>query len=561
MSTTSQSQSRWVFGPVPDLLLGCGGAYLVVFLLLAGADGALVAAVPPALMPLLVLVTSVPHYGATLLRVYEQESELRKYRVFAVWLSLCVFAWFAAGVYQPTIGSLMVTLYLTWSPWHYSGQNYGIALMFLGRRGVRVTPTTKRWLYASFVLSFALAFLGIHTAGSVDSYAPGSLGPDAYALIRLGVPPALSAWLLLLVLVGYVTSLGVVATSLLRAGSPRDLAPVGALIGLQALWFSLPVLARATGVLADLPAFSGDEDFREYAFLWVAIGHAVQYLWVTSYYAARSDARVWKSGYLLKAIAAGGAIFGLPLLLFGPDTLGALGYDAGLALLIASAVNLQHFILDGAIWKLRDGRIARVLLRSGAPDPAAPAVGGGVGRWVRGGLLAAGLVYAATFAFGTLEYEFGVRRAGEADDFARMRTAAERLRWIGRDDARLRHNLAIGAMRARDLEAARREVERGLQLDESARSWVLLGMVRQRGGDKRGAAAAYQRALELDPAHVPALSQLARVYVELGDQDRARDALLRAIEIAPDRADLRERLAPLPAPAGAPTRDRKPTLR
>jgi tetratricopeptide (TPR) repeat protein len=261
---------------------------------------------------------------------------------------------------------------------------------------------------------------------------------------------------------------------------------------------------------------------------------------------------VWKSGYLLKAVAAGGAIFGLPLFVFGPDSLGARGYDAGLALLIASAVNLQHFILDGAIWKLRDGRVARVLLRSGPADPAAPAVPGRVGRWVRGGLLAAGLVYAATFAFGTLEYEYGVRRAGETDDFARMRAAAERLRWIGRDDARLRHNLAIGAVRAGDLEVARGELERSLRLDESARSWVLLGVVRQRGGDARGAADAYQRALDLDPAHVPALLRLAQTWSGLGDTDRARAALLRAIELEPDRADLRARLVALPAPERPP---------
>jgi hypothetical protein len=35
----------------------------------------------------------------------------------------------------------------------------------------------------------------------------------------------------------------------------------------------------------------------------------------------------------------------------------------GLGLLTASIVNLHHFVLDGAIWTLRDGRVARMLLR------------------------------------------------------------------------------------------------------------------------------------------------------------------------------------------------------
>ena len=63
------------------------------------------------------------------------------------------------------------------------------------------------------------------------------------------------------------------------------------MIALQGLWFSLPVLSRATGVLDGLAPFAGEAGFSEYAFLWVAIGHAVQYLWVTSYYARRADAR------------------------------------------------------------------------------------------------------------------------------------------------------------------------------------------------------------------------------------------------------------------------------
>ena len=43
-------------------------------------------------------------------------------------------------------------------------------------------------------------------------------------------------------------------------------------------------------------------------------------------------------------------------------------------LLVASVVNLHHFVLDGAIWKLRDGRVARVLLRT-AEGPGETGVG------------------------------------------------------------------------------------------------------------------------------------------------------------------------------------------
>ena len=57
------------------------------------------------------------------------------------------------------VGSLLITLYLMWSPWHYMGQNYGIALMFLGRRGIRIDPNIKRLIHLSFITSFLLALI------------------------------------------------------------------------------------------------------------------------------------------------------------------------------------------------------------------------------------------------------------------------------------------------------------------------------------------------------------------------------------------------------------------
>jgi len=71
---------------------------------------------------------------------------------------------FVAGVYDVRVGSLMITIYMSWSPWHYSSQNYGVASMFLRRRGVPVTRLGKRLLHASFQLSWLLVLLAIHAA-------------------------------------------------------------------------------------------------------------------------------------------------------------------------------------------------------------------------------------------------------------------------------------------------------------------------------------------------------------------------------------------------------------
>jgi len=126
-TATPPSAGRWLFGPLPDLLLGCGvGYFLSVPLLLWLTQNGTLTAWPVSAAALLALLVSGPHYGATLLRVYEQRDDRRRYAVFTVWLTLVLFAAFAVAVHVHWLGSLLLTAYVTWSPWHFAGQNYGL---------------------------------------------------------------------------------------------------------------------------------------------------------------------------------------------------------------------------------------------------------------------------------------------------------------------------------------------------------------------------------------------------------------------------------------------------
>src|SRR6202022_4466149 len=57
-------------------------------------------------------------------------------------------------------------------------------------------------------------------------------------------------------------------------------------------------------------------------------------------------------------------------------------------LIFSALVNIHHFILDGAIWKLRDGRIANLLLNSRERISGAASEAGGrlavAWRWMAG---------------------------------------------------------------------------------------------------------------------------------------------------------------------------------
>ena len=56
------------------------------------------------------------------------------------------------------------------------------------------------------------------------------------------------------VLIGaYAVAIGVSLVQLVRAGSMRAVAPAALLVLTQAVWFSLPVMLRMSGAIAEAP--------------------------------------------------------------------------------------------------------------------------------------------------------------------------------------------------------------------------------------------------------------------------------------------------------------------
>jgi Tetratricopeptide repeat len=546
-ATASPSPNRWLFGPASDLLLGCGGLYVIAFVTIAAIGPRTAQILPEGLIPLALVFAAVPHYGSTLLRVYERSADRRTYAIFAVWASALVWGLFVWGVYDVLVGSLLLTAYLSWSPWHYSGQNYGIGVMMLGRAGIPVSPRAKRLLYASFLLSFLLVLFSTHAAMPAASYSPTLISPSdsAYRYMPIGIPLAVLGPLLLVTALAYATTTGLAIAILRRNASWADLAPLLGVIVLQGLWFAIPVMCRASAALQGV--FPLSVDSVSYMLLWYAFGHSFQYLWVTTYYAKRTHSEERRGVYWLKAYLAGASLFAVPSFLFSPLALGTHSFESGLGMLVASAVNLHHFVLDGAIWKLRDGRIARILLRRSEPAAGAVAVGtSSYGRrlaWsVLGGL---GVAYAVFYLVGIWEIENGFRRALDPPNAERMRVAAHRLALVGHDHPGIHLNLAILAVRDGDLDTGEREAARSLELGPNVSAHLLLGQIYQQRKQWAQARHAYESALAIDPEQVVALAQAAIVSTQLGDLARAERELTSAVALAPARQDLRNRLEQL----------------
>jgi len=526
----------WLFGPLPDLLIGCGVLYALALPAFFVYGSEIRARQADALMPLLVLLVSLPHYGATLLRVYERREDRQLYRRFAIHSSIALFATFVAALHVPLVATFLTTLYLTWSPWHYTAQNFGLASMFLRRRGAAVGPLLGRCLRLSFMFSYGLVFLWMHTGEGTPADYAIPLGDDAARFVGLGIPHRVSLPLGGVLLAGYLASLLATLVLVLRATTLRAAGPTLALLLTQVLWFSLPITVPLLGFASGLDPV--DWSHRDYYFRWIAIGHASQYLWVTAYYARRASGWNGFGIYLAKAAMAATAVWVLPIVLFAPEALGTYSFDAGLAMLVGSAANIHHFILDGVIWKLRSRPVARVLLEAEPPAraPAPPEAGRPWLRRLAWSTLAALLAIRVLWSW---ELLFVYPAAVAREDFDAAARAFDRLAWFGYDDASRRRDLGW-ALYPHDPDRALAQFERSIALHPSAKSWGSIANVHANRGNWAAALAAYQSGLAIAPSDPDLLSSAGLAALQLGNPERARELLERAEEVRPrDPTNLR----------------------
>jgi uncharacterized membrane protein len=222
--------TRWIYHPAVDLVVGCG-AWSVPLLLLARGSGT--TRTWAVAFYLLALGFNYPHYMATVYRAYHTRSDFAKYRVFTLHITAALALVAVVSHVWTAIVPWIFTLYLTWSPWHYTGQNFGLAMMFARRNGIEPTARERRQLYAAFLASYALLFISFHT------------GPSADPLIRsLGISLSVAAPVRTLLLIAF-GGLAVVTMGqwIRRAGAPASLAPF-VLVLTQATWFVAPAIAE-----------------------------------------------------------------------------------------------------------------------------------------------------------------------------------------------------------------------------------------------------------------------------------------------------------------------------
>jgi len=532
--------SPWIYRPWLDLLIGCG-AWSAPLLVLTNYVSPGSTTSWSFAFYLLALLFNYPHFMATVYRAYHSYDEFRKYRYFTIHIALLLAgAGLIAHLWYPLLPWIF-TLYICWSPWHYSGQNFGLLMMFSRRAGLSPSEGERQALHQSFIASYLMLLFSFHTGKSHDPL-----------IISLGLPLKFTLPVRAMLGLFFVIASVWALVSLGKRCSFKALLPSMTLVTTQFFWFLLPSVIELVTHKEVLQT--------RYSSGILAVMHSAQYLWITSFYQEKEAKAEGKTNwsfarYLLTLVAGGIALF-VP----GPWIVSRV-FHADFAtsfLTFTALVNLHHFILDGALWKLRDSRIASLLLDSHEDDESIESSSSALAaafRWVAGpspgaralrigvmlALLLWGAVdrlhfYWANVSANLSSLQRAVRlnpddsaaqarlariadQAGQRDlALSALRNAAE----VNPDNVELRDTYARGLILAgRDQEAYDLYQKVLARSPQNANALVNYGLLAQKLGHPEEAVDTWQRAVAADPTQTNAQLYLAQALEQNGEEQAA----------------------------------------
>ena len=296
---------------------------------------------------ILSLVINYPHFSATIYRLYQSPDNIRQFPVTAWGLPLILLGALGASFWQPDgIAPYFVMLFLLWSPYHYSGQTIGLTMVYARRAGFpigrRERVALSAFVFSAFVCGVIRFQQNGTNGGFIEFYGmsvPAFPLPDWMDAAAQAV-----MWTGALVFAGFAF---VWCFGQKRLMPPIVLLPAlthfvwfvpGA--GLKSFWIVIPffhslqylLIALVMQLKVRIDVAGGEHSWRR-------IG---------------AEARRWGSRNILGGILL---FIGLPAVFSWLPL--PLMTTAGI---LAAAVNIHHFFVDGVIWKLRDTATSSALM-------------------------------------------------------------------------------------------------------------------------------------------------------------------------------------------------------
>lgn len=316
--------------PFDYLVVGGGLSLALTAYLLSGGAG-FASAQLQAQLPALILLSNSAHFAASTVRLYTRQDGFQSFPFLTMVLPLVSIAVLSAAVFDAgSLGRNLQALYLTWSPYHYAAQAYGLALMYAYRSGSTFGAAERLWLRLSCLCPFLFAFVSATEAG-LGWLAPGSLlSVPVVESVRTAAATGLRALSFLLPASLFVW--------LLRGPRPRlPLLSLLVMVANGIWWITLTYMQ---------------------AFVWATIFHGLQYLAIVMIFHVRERVQAagnttswW--GHALRFYLAS-LVLGFVLFQVWPYGYVLLGFTLAQSLLMVTAViNIHHFIVDAYIWRLR----------------------------------------------------------------------------------------------------------------------------------------------------------------------------------------------------------------
>ena len=213
-----------------------------------------------------------------------------------------------------------------------------------------------------------------------------------------------------------------------------------------------------------------------------------------------------------------------------------------MGLILSAAINIHHFMLDGAIWKLRNPRVRNILIRN-AGDAAEDQAPRTDAPWHRRLVWS---VAAATIPVAALVYwqeSVAVPRALDRADLAAAERGLDQVAWFGRDNELYRLVLARALAQRGEGAHALEQFERSLTLLPRLDLFAEVALLYEREERYEEAILTARRGLAIDPERPGLHYREGMAWMALQRPDRARDALERANRLLPGTPKIEKALA------------------
>ena len=335
--STAPALDRWIgrtpLHPVIDYLLVGGGITIPIFLAIYFFPSLTAVSAQTSLKAFLVF--NGAHFAASAVRLYTKRGAKEEFPFLSWGFPIVCLVAVAVGLSWPVLGRNLTNLYLSWSPYHYAAQTYGIAVMYAMQSGARLDDHDKRRIWWVCLVPFLYALVTANEGGL------------AWFVSRDSLASVPVLWMVYQAVVA-VLSVGVVTLPLVLFWQLHTMRKKNVPLITLLLQITNGIWWLGTNYLS--------------AWWWTAMLHSIQYLIIVVVLHVREQMAVapatpnplHRPAFYATAFYASSFLLGAILFFGVPAAYVRMGFDSTESyVLFAVIINLHHFIVDGFIWRNR----------------------------------------------------------------------------------------------------------------------------------------------------------------------------------------------------------------